>query len=368
MNNKNVLVAMSGGIDSSIAAILLKEQGYRVVGITMKTWDYKSVCSLKKEIGCCNLDSINDARDVASKYNFPYMVLDIQKEFREHVINNFVEQYLKGRTPNPCILCNTHIKWEALLKRADQLDCTYIATGHYARVRAFGKRYVLYKGVDKKKDQSYALWGLSQKCLSRTLFPLGSYVKEEVRKIALEKGFKNLVSKPESYEICFIPDNNYRNFLKEKVKGLEERVKGGNFVLSNGRVVGKHQGYPFYTVGQRKGLNLALGYPVYVINIDPKSNKITVGKVDELENNGMYVERLNFIKYKELIEPTDAITKVRYGDRGTPCVLVQKKDRMLVHFGNGVDAIAPGQAAVFYQGDDLIGGGWISGSFKQRNS
>ena len=365
---KRVLVAMSGGIDSSVTAMLLKEQGYDVVGLTMKTWDYASACSTKKQIGCCNLDAIQDAREVAARYDFPYMVLDIREEFGNHVINHFTSEYLKGRTPNPCVLCNTHIKWAALLKRADKLECDYIATGHYAQVRKEGDRYILYKGKDARKDQSYALWGISQRCLSRTMLPLGHMTKDTIRKLATERGFDNLVKKSESYEICFIPDNDYRGFLKKRVSGLEEKVKGGEFVLEDGTVIGTHEGYPFYTVGQRRGLHLALGYPVYVIEIQPETNRVVVGPLDELSRDGMFVQQLNMIKYPSLKEPLDAITKVRYGGEGTPGVIQQEGAQIKVFFGKGVHAIAPGQAAVFYEGDDVIGGGWISSSFHQSKN
>ncbi len=366
MTKKRILVAMSGGIDSSVTAMLLKEQGYDIVGITMKTWDYASACSTKKQIGCCNLDAIEDARQVATTYDFPYMVLDIREEFGNHVINHFTSEYLKGRTPNPCVLCNTHIKWAALLRRADKLGCDYIATGHYAQVRKEGERYVLSRGKDVRKDQSYALWGVSQRCLSRTMLPLGGMTKDRIRALAHERGFDNLVKKSESYEICFIPDNDYRGFLKKRVEGLEEKVKGGDFVLEDGTVVGQHEGYPFYTVGQRKGLHLALGYPVYVTEIQADTNRVVVGKLDELSRDGMYVQQLNMIKYASLSEPMDAITKVRYGGQGTPGVIQQEGNQMKVFFGKGVQAIAPGQAAVFYEGDDVIGGGWISSSFHQK--
>ena len=313
MAKERVLVAMSGGIDSSVTAMLLKEQGYDIVGVTMKTWDYGSACSTKKQIGCCNLDAMQDAREVAAKYDFPYMVLDIREEFGNRVINHFTSEYLQGRTPNPCVLCNTHIKWAALLRRADKLGCAYIATGHYAQVRKEGERYLLSKGRDRHKDQSYALWGVSQACLGRTMLPLGNMTKGTIRQLAAERGFDNLVKKSESYEICFIPDNDYRGFLKKRVAGLEERVKGGEFVLEDGTVVGHHEGYPFYTVGQRRGLNLALGYPVYVIEIDVATNRVVVGPLDELSRDGMYVQQLNMIKYPSLVEPMDAVTKVRYG-------------------------------------------------------
>ncbi len=364
-----VLVAMSGGIDSSLAAVLLHEQGYEVIGMTMKTWDYASSGASKKETGCCSLDSINDARNIAVSLGFPHYILDIREEFGDYVINHFTSEYLDGRTPNPCVLCNTHIKWDALLRRADQLDCEFMATGHYANVRLENDRYVISKGKDHLKDQSYALWGISQKSLSRTRYPLGNLTKKEIREMALERGFNELVNKPESYEICFVPDNDYRGFLKRRVPGLEQQVQGGDFVLEDGSVVGSHEGYPFYTVGQRKGLGVALGYPVYVTEIQKDKNRIVLGTFDELARNGMYVHQLNMLKYTELgPDRMEAVTKVRYNDSGTACVLEQAGDVMKVFFGAGVHAIAPGQAAVFYEDDDVIGGGWIASSFNQRNN
>lgn len=362
-----VLVAMSGGIDSSVAAVMLHEQGYEVIGMTMKTWDYASSGSSKKETGCCSLDSINDARNIAVNLGFPHYILDIREEFGDYVINHFTDEYLAGRTPNPCVLCNTHIKWDALLRRADKLDCEFIATGHYANLREENSRFVISKGLDENKDQSYALWGISQASLSRTMYPLGKLRKTEIREMAMERGFVELVNKSESYEICFVPDNDYRGFLKRRVKGLEEEVNGGEFVLEDGSVVGKHEGYPFYTVGQRKGLGIALGYPVYVTEIQKDNNRVILGTFDELSRNGMYVNQLNLSKYSDLGgERKDTITKVRYNDPGTPAVIEQVGDTMKVFFGKGVSAIAPGQAAVFYEGDDVIGGGWITKSFQQH--
>ncbi|MEM7549841.1 MAG: tRNA 2-thiouridine(34) synthase MnmA [Bacteroidota bacterium] len=361
-----VLVAMSGGIDSSLAAVLLHEQGYEVIGMTMKTWDYASSGSSKKETGCCSLDSINDARNIAVSLGFPHYILDIRNEFGDYVIDHFTGEYLAGRTPNPCVLCNTHIKWDALLKRADNLNCDYIATGHYANVRKEDGRYVISKGLDENKDQSYALWGVSQESLSRTIFPLGQLTKDEIREMAIERGFVELVSKSESYEICFVPDNDYRGFLKRRVDGLEEQVKGGEFVLETGEAVGIHEGYPFYTVGQRKGLGVALGYPVYVTEIVKEKNQVVLGTFDELSRDGMYVNQLVLSKYKDLNGlRLDTITKVRYNDKGSPAVIEQAGDVMKVFFGKGVNAIAPGQAAVFYEGNDVIGGGWIKSSFRQ---
>ncbi|WP_299985831.1 tRNA 2-thiouridine(34) synthase MnmA [uncultured Pontibacter sp.] len=359
-----VLVAMSGGIDSSVAAVMLHEQGYEVVGMTMKTWDYASSGASKKETGCCSLDSINDARNIAVQLGFPHYIIDIREEFGDYVINHFTDEYIAGRTPNPCVLCNTHIKWDALLRRADQLGCDFIATGHYANIREENGRYVISKGLDENKDQSYALWGISQESLSRTMFPLGKLRKTEIRQMAMDRGFTELVNKPESYEICFIPDNDYRGFLKRRVEGLEEQVAGGEFVLEDGTVVGKHEGYPFYTIGQRKGLGIALGFPAYVTRIEKDTNRVILGNYEDLAKNAMTVGKLNMVKYENLIgQPIPTITKVRYNDPGTEAIIEQEGDKMKVHFLSGVHAIAPGQAAVFYEGNDVVGGGWIESNY-----
>ena len=358
-----VLVAMSGGVDSSVAAILLKEKGYEVIGLTMKTWDYVTSGSKNKETGCCSLDSINDARNIAVDLGFHHTILDIREEFGDYVIDYFTDEYMNGRTPNPCVLCNTHIKWEALLKRADKLGCKYIATGHYANINSNNGRYFVSKGKDINKDQSYALWGISQKNLSRTIFPLGNLKKSEIKKIATDRGYDNLVKKSESYEICFVPDNDYRNFLKKRVKNIDKKVKKGNFIDENGNVVGKHNGYPFYTIGQRKGLGIALGYPVYVTEINKEKNEVIIGTFDELKRNGMYVDKLNFMKYTSIDGRLNSITKIRYNDKGNESIIEQIDDSIKVYFGDGVNAITPGQAAVFYEGNDIIGGGWIRSSF-----
>lgn len=355
-----VLVAMSGGIDSTVTALMLNEQGYEVVGITMKTWDYAASGGSKKETGCCNLDSFNDARQAAVEHGFAHYILDIRDEFGDFVIENFVEEYLAGRTPNPCVLCNTHIKWRALLKRADALGCEFIATGHYAKIRQHDNgRYVVSKAVDDTKDQSYVLWGLQQDLLSRTLLPLGPYRKTEIRQMALDYGYPELAKKHESYEICFVPDNDYRGFLKRRVEGLEEKVACGNFIDKHGKILGKHKGYPFYTIGQRKGLEIALGKPVFVTKIDPEQNTVMLGDEEDLEQNEMLVGRVNMIKYKMITPGMEATTKIRYKDKGALSNLYPENGSMKVRFYEHVKGIAPGQSAVFYEGDDVIGGGII---------
>ncbi len=362
-----VLVAMSGGIDSTVSAMMMHEEGYEVIGITMKTWDYANSGGNKKETGCCSLDSINDAREVAVKMGFHHFIVDIREEFGDYVIDNFVDEYMAGRTPNPCVLCNTHIKWNSLLKRADALDCEFIATGHYAKIAEKEGRKYITKGKDERKDQSYVLWGLSQECLNRSHFPIGHLSKPEVRQLAFDMGYAELSKKGESFEICFVPDNDYRGFLRRRVDDIG-KLEGGNFLDTAGNVLGTHNGYPFYTIGQRKGLGLAFGEPMYVTKINPTDNTVVLGKVGELLRNGMKVSQVNSMKYENIPDGIEATTQIRYNDPGTLAKVKQNGLDVDVEFYAHVKGVAPGQSAVFYEGDDVIGGGLIYGSFNTQKN
>ena len=360
-----VLVAMSGGVDSSVAAGLLHEAGFGVVGVTMKTWDYETSLdgsgASRQHSGCCSLDDMNDARAVAVRLGAAHTVVDIRAEFGDWVVDRFASDYLAGRTPNPCVLCNTHIKWAALLKRADALGCEHIATGHYARLRTENGRHVVGRGLDRDKDQSYVLWGVAQDHLARTLFPLGGYTKTEIRRLADEMGFGHVAAKKDSYEICFVPDDDYRGFLRRREGGLAA-LAGGPFVWAEtGEVVGRHGGYPFYTVGQRRGLGLALGEPAYVVRIEPETNTVVVGPRAALEERALRAEGVVWGKAAGVEGEARLLGQIRHRDAGAPALVRQTgPDAVEAVFEAPRTAVAPGQAAVFYDGDDVAAGGWIA--------
>jgi tRNA-specific 2-thiouridylase len=340
--------------------MLLIEQGYKLEGVTFRSYDNISTACMEKETGCCNVDSIFEAIEIADKFGFPHQILDIRKHFEDTVIDNFITEYISGRTPNPCVICNSSIKWGEIVNKADELNCEYIATGHYANIIEENNRFFIQKGKDSSKDQSYFLWNLSQDNLRRTMFPLGNLTKSEVRKIAFDKGFVKLSKKRESQEICFIPDNNYRRFLRETVPDYDKKFKHGNFVDTSGKILGQHKGYPNYTIGQRKGLEIAVGYPLYVNKIIPETNTVILGTRDELKSKTFYVEDFNIMKYNNLPDNIEVLTKIRYRNNGNMALINKESDTLLkVEYYNPVESITPGQSAVFYENDYLIGGGII---------
>lgn len=361
MNEKRVIVAMSGGVDSSVAAALLHQQGYEVIGITMKTWGFMEVGGAPKhESGCCSLDAIYDAKNVADSFGIPHYTVDFTKAFEETVIDNFVDEYLNGRTPNPCIVCNRKIKWEELLKKADSLDAQYVATGHYASVE-YNKnldRYSLKYSHDLHKDQTYALWGLTQASLSRTIFPLGNLKKEEVRQIAKNLGLKT-AAKPDSQEICFVADDNYERFLRERIPDAIDKIITGD-ITYHGKTVGKHRGIPFYTVGQRRGVEIALGKPVYVKNIEFNSNTIELGDKEELLENSVTAGDINYISRKELKQNEIVLAKIRYNDKATPAIVLESDDNIIkINFLDPKNAVTPGQSLVLYDENGYVLAGGI---------
>ena len=358
MSKGVVVVGMSGGVDSSVAAYLLKEQGYDVIGVTMEIWKAEPGETQQMEGGCCGLSAVDDARAVALELGIPYYVMNFRDIFKEKVIDNFTEEYLKARTPNPCIRCNRFVKWEALLSRSLAIGADYIATGHYARVVKLEKehRYAIKKSVTQKKDQTYALYNLTQEQLKHTLMPIGDYRKEEIRDIAKRAGLP-VASKPDSQEICFVPDKDYAGFICRET-GCE--VPEGNFVDREGGILGRHKGIIHYTVGQRKGLNLSLGKPVYVSEIRKDTNEVVVGDEEEVFRDSLLCNHLNHMAVEKF--PTEELVtaKIRYGNRETPCRLEYLgEDLVKCVFLEKVRAVTPGQAVVFYRGDLVLGGGTI---------
>ncbi|MCF7824442.1 MAG: tRNA 2-thiouridine(34) synthase MnmA [Candidatus Marinimicrobia bacterium] len=359
---KKVVIAMSGGVDSSLAARLLVEQGYDVTGITMKLWGYLDTGGRPThDSNCCSLDDINNAKAECALLGIPHYTLDMSAEFKQIVMDNFVSEYKAGRTPNPCIVCNTEIKWHGLLNKLDDLGVDFLATGHYAR-RVKHERsgnWVIGRGEDRKKDQSYVLWGIRSEDLDRTLFPLGDLSKQEVRKLAAAADMRT-ADTPESMEICFVPDNDYRRFLNQQYPEVVESSPKGDFVNSKGEVIGQHQGVFNYTVGQRKGLGLATGERVFINKIDVENNVIHIGDKKETEAHSFIVNSCNWLVPESLILDRPLKVQIRYNHDAKPAVINRISDEEIkVVFENPESAITPGQSAVFFEGDQVIGGGII---------
>ena len=352
-----VVVGMSGGVDSSVAAYLLKQQGYEVIGVTMQIWQDAERIVEEENGGCCGLSAVEDARRVAAQLEIPYYVMNFKDSFQKNVVDYFVEEYLNGRTPNPCIACNRYVKWESLLQRSLSIGADYIATGHYARiVKLPNGRYTLRKSATLAKDQTYALYNLTQEQLQRTLMPVGEYSKEEIRKIAEDIQLQ-VANKPDSQDICFVPDGDYASFI-EKTAG--KQVQKGNFVTVDGTVLGEHKGIIHYTVGQRKGLGLALGYPAFVLEIRPETNEVVIGTHEDSMAKSLRAGNLNFMSIEDLAEPQRVFTKIRYNHRGVWATIEKTgEDEILCTFEEPQRAVTPGQAVVFYDGEYVLGGGTI---------
>ena len=356
-----VLMAMSGGIDSTVAAMLLLEQGYELVGVTFRTFDSIKESCLAREKGCCSVESIMEAKHMAKTLGFEHHILDFRDTFREHVIANFISEYSRGRTPNPCVLCNSHIKWGEMVKAADEYGCDLIATGHYAQIAEHRGHWYLRNAVDTHKDQTYFLWMLTEENLRRTVFPLGGLTKPEVRQIAFDHGFEKLSKKTESQEICFVPNNDYRQFLSEQ--GVQ--VPSGKFVSAEGKLLGEHTGFCNYTIGQRKGLGIALGTPQFVTKIDAARNEVTLGSREALYSTEVHADSVR-IRDLEWLQKSPAVSaRIRYKSPAVPACIdlseyTSEYPMLHLHFDQPVWGITPGQSLVIYKDELVVGGGLIA--------
>lgn len=352
---KKVVIGMSGGVDSSVAAYLLKEQGYEVIGIMMKLAPDNPEYA-ENEGGCCSLSAVNDARRVADVLDIPFYVMNFKEPFKKHVVDVFVDEYFKGRTPNPCIECNRKIKFEEFLRKARALGADYIATGHYAKVEFKDGRYKLIRSEDDKKDQTYALYSLTQEQLAHTLMPCGEYSKTQIREIAEKIGLE-VFRKKDSQEICFIPDNDHGSYIN-RFSGRE--VKPGNFVDKEGNILGKHKGIVYYTIGQRKGLGIALGRPVFVTDIISERNEVVLGDEKEIFQRTLIADKVNLISIDKIDGEIEVEAKVRYSAKPAKAKLTQiSEDRIKLVFDEPQRAITKGQSVVIYRGNEVIGGGII---------
>lgn len=357
MKNKTVVVGMSGGVDSSVAAYLLKEQGYNVIGVTMQIWQEKDTQIVENEGGCCGLSAVDDARRVAQQLDIPYYVMNFRKEFQRDVIDYFVKEYRAGRTPNPCIACNRYVKWESLLNKSLAIGADYIATGHYAKIRKLENgRFAVCHSGSSRKDQTYALYNLTQNQLAHTLFPLSDFEKEDIRKIAQQVGLM-VAHKPDSQEICFVPDGDYASFIERETG---EKEQPGNFVSTDGKVLGTHKGIGHYTVGQRKGLGIALGEPAFVVEIKPETNEVVLGKGNDVFSYRLSARMVNYMAADTFENGQEVVAKIRYNHGGATAIIRNvAEDYFELEFPEAVRAVTPGQAVVLYDGDVVLGGGTI---------
>ena len=354
---KRVLVGMSGGIDSSATCIMLQEQGYEVVGVTMRTWDVASQFATPDQE---EPNFILEARALAERLGIEHHVADVREEFKQVIVKYFIDEYMQGRTPNPCVMCNPLFKERLLCEWADKMDCAWISTGHYCRLEERNGYLYIIAGDDVTKDQSYFLWRLPQEILCRFIFPLGNYTKQEVREYLKDKGFEAKAKDGESMEVCFI-EGDYRDFLRQQIPDIDTKIGPGYFVDSKGVKIGQHKGFPYYTIGQRKGLGIALGHPAHVLRINAEKNTVMLGTADDLKTEYMLVEDTLLIDADEVLQCENLTVRIRYRSKPIPCQVLPLEDgKMLVRFLDEASAIAPGQSAVFYDGQRVLGGAFIA--------